>query len=251
MVERSQSLRRRPVSATANPIEQSDLESLKVWSREDPPPYRRLGVEDLPERFGFDKFRLMVRKEFATVLPNADDTGSKELSELPEADDNTAGPSRPNGTVVAEPQGPTTLGEPGRDSDGDVVEEVVNAFLAEFAGSATHTGREHPSADSAPDTTSTPMRLLVPHTPDNVDGSTGRTLRKRPQQSYREPSGGGGAKPKQSRSTLVKTLEIPRRYCPSEVPLTLLSALNIPCLFHLEVAEQLSPLLSVLCRLHL
>ena len=73
---------------------------------------------------------------------------------------------------MTEPQKPAASEEPGRDSDGDVVEEVVNAFLAEFADGATHTGLEHPSADSAPDTHSTP----------------GRTLRKPPQLSYQEPS---------------------------------------------------------------
>lgn len=139
----------------------------------------------------------MVHKEFATILPNAA-TGLREPS-TPLAADNATGPSRLNGTVVIDMQGPAASEETGRDSDDDIVEEVVNAFLAELADSARHTGLEHPSANLALDTIPTSLPTLpVPRTPDNADGSTGRTLRKRPQLSYREPSG-RGPNPKQSR----------------------------------------------------
>lgn len=84
-------------------------------------------------------------------MPNANIIGLKELSELLEANNNTAGLSRLNSTVAAELQGPATLGEPGWDSDVNVIEEVVNAFLAKFARSAMHTSCKHPSADSVPD----------------------------------------------------------------------------------------------------
>ncbi|KAK0655268.1 hypothetical protein B0T16DRAFT_450984 [Cercophora newfieldiana] len=67
---------RRPVKASVNPIEQADLESLRAWSREDPIPYKTLAPEDLPDGFGFDKFGLMVRKEYAAVLPEPDNTGT-------------------------------------------------------------------------------------------------------------------------------------------------------------------------------
>ena len=254
MVKRSQTKQRRYITDSVNPIAQSDLENLRAWSCEDPPPYKRLAVEDLPDGFGFDKFRLIVRKEYATELPNdIEGTSSMESLGLLEADHaDTAALPRPHDAIVAVPQGPTAFEQTCRDADGDVVEEVVNAFLTELANGTIHAGHEHPSADSAPDTSSTPVRTPpVPRTPENTYGSTVRTLRERPQVSYREPSDRGGAKPKQSRSTQVKTPQIPSRCCPIEVPSKLLSALDNPCLFHLEVVEQLSPLLGVLCRRHL
>ena len=253
MVERSQTRQQRLIRDSVNLIEQSDLENLRAWSREDPPPYKRLAVEELPDGFGFDKFRLMVREEYATTLPNADSIISKESSGLLEAGNaDTAGLLIPNGAIVTGPQGPAASEEPGRDSDGDVVEEVVNTFLAELADSATHTSYEQSSADSAQDTTATsPRALPVPRSPDNADRPT-RSLLKRSQPSYRELSGGGrAAKSKQGQVASINVPEIPPRCCPIEVPSTLLSALDNPCLFYVELAEQFSPLLHALCRRYL
>ncbi|KAK0613158.1 hypothetical protein B0T17DRAFT_593337 [Bombardia bombarda] len=73
MLQRSRAIRRRPVQALVNPIEQADLGSLRAWSREDPFPCQKLAAKDLPDAFGFDRYGLMVHKEFAVDLPDPDD----------------------------------------------------------------------------------------------------------------------------------------------------------------------------------
>ncbi|KAL8379117.1 hypothetical protein RB599_008781 [Gaeumannomyces hyphopodioides] len=67
---------RRRLREVLNPIDQADLVNLKAWSHrdsfdkgKDSLPYRKLAAADLPPGFGFDKFGLMVRKEFAVSLP--------------------------------------------------------------------------------------------------------------------------------------------------------------------------------------
>ncbi|OIW30048.1 hypothetical protein CONLIGDRAFT_576487 [Coniochaeta ligniaria NRRL 30616] len=81
MLQRSRDIRRRPVKALANPIEQADLDSLRTWSREDPFPCQKLAAKDLPEAFGFDKYGLIVHKEFAVDLPEPD--GSRATLSFP------------------------------------------------------------------------------------------------------------------------------------------------------------------------
>ncbi|PGG96302.1 hypothetical protein AJ80_09850, partial [Polytolypa hystricis UAMH7299] len=67
---------RRLHDTSKNPISQTDLENLKLWTDKNPYikakdpegkelPYQEL--EKLPDGFGFDEFGLVVRSEFATV----------------------------------------------------------------------------------------------------------------------------------------------------------------------------------------
>jgi len=89
--------RRRPLQESVNPIDQVDLENLKRWTHKSPYiksrdhesvllQYRKLTVDDLPDDCGFDKYGLVVRREFAatvkarpvTILPK----GGHETSSL-------------------------------------------------------------------------------------------------------------------------------------------------------------------------
>ncbi|KAK3935361.1 hypothetical protein QBC46DRAFT_367640 [Diplogelasinospora grovesii] len=74
ILQRSRNIKRRPVKASVNPIEQADLERLRTWSYEDPFPCQRLAPKDLPSGFGFYKFGLIVYKEYAVVLPEPDNS---------------------------------------------------------------------------------------------------------------------------------------------------------------------------------
>jgi hypothetical protein len=46
MLQRSRDIKRRPAKALVNPIEQVDLDSLRIWSREDPFPCQKLAAKD-------------------------------------------------------------------------------------------------------------------------------------------------------------------------------------------------------------
>ncbi|KAL8366290.1 hypothetical protein RB595_004861 [Gaeumannomyces hyphopodioides] len=67
---------RRRLREVVNPIDQADPVDLRAWSHQDSfdkdknsLPYQELAAADLPPGFGFDKFGLMVREEFAVSLP--------------------------------------------------------------------------------------------------------------------------------------------------------------------------------------
>ncbi|KAH8756066.1 hypothetical protein F5883DRAFT_686224 [Diaporthe sp. PMI_573] len=240
MLQRSRTVRRRPVQALVNPIELADMDSLRAWSREVPFPCQKLAAKDLPDAFGFDKYGLMVHKEFAVNLP-----------ELEGQNDATA--------VDIQAPAASESGHTGSNTD-DIVAEVVNAFLAETVDGATPTSPDQSSTDSAGDTAATtpeaPEALPFPDSTDNAnatpDKATGMSLRARNSQSYQEPAKGAGtSKPKAARLAPVKTPKIPPRCCPAEVPSTLLSALENPSMFGPEAAEQFSPFLAQLCRPHL
>ncbi|KAK3901961.1 hypothetical protein C8A05DRAFT_15915 [Staphylotrichum tortipilum] len=75
ILQRSRNVQQRPVKASANPIEQHDLERLKTWSQ-DPSRHKKLPIDDIPPGLGFDRFGLLVHQAFAAVLPQADRAGS-------------------------------------------------------------------------------------------------------------------------------------------------------------------------------
>ncbi|KXX77152.1 hypothetical protein MMYC01_207566 [Madurella mycetomatis] len=255
MLKRSQegpTLKRRPIRASPNPIEQSDLDYL---SRH--PPEDELAIE-LPDGFGFDKFGLVVCKEYAAVLPEPDDTGAEMPTQRggAEADDAT-GPSSPDGTGPMDLQERASASESRTNSD-----TPTEDTAAPLEGSRPDVGHDHHQlgAESAEDTVTVlqwseinshnhhpsapPETSPIPHSPT----PTGMTLRARPEASYREPLGGGYSKPKQSRLQPFKVPKIPPRCCPAEVPLALLSN---PLMFGPEVAVQFSPFIEQLCRPHL
>jgi len=233
MLQRSRDIRRRPVKALVNPIEQADLDSLRTWSREDPFPCQKLAAEDLPDAFGFDKYGLMVQKEFAVDRPEPDGTGTTEAP------------------VVLETNSVDITGPPGQQN----TTALDMLALAVSQRSHTDSNTDQSSTTSAEDTAATTPE--APHFPDSSndaapDKPTGMSLRARKELSYHESSGGGASKPKQARlAASVKAPKIPPRCCPAEVPLTLLLALDNPSMFGPEAAEQLSPFFSHLFRSHL
>ncbi|KAK4139194.1 uncharacterized protein C8A04DRAFT_16078 [Dichotomopilus funicola] len=79
ILQRSENVRRRPVKASVNPIEQQDLEYLKTWSQR-APFENPLPINHTPHGLGFDRFGLLVHKEFALILPQVDGAGSIGLS---------------------------------------------------------------------------------------------------------------------------------------------------------------------------
>ncbi|KAK3942937.1 hypothetical protein QBC46DRAFT_362117 [Diplogelasinospora grovesii] len=242
MLERSQqgmSLKRRPVRASG------DLNNLRKC-----PPENGLAI-DLPDGFSFDKFGLMVYKEYA-ALPEPENTSTAEQSALPEANNTgTTGPSGSETTVADRPR-PAVLEETSQQDSGDddVVNEVINTFLATESGDGVMSHNQ-PSTDSTV-TVQEELPVHDAHSPDQANGtsdSTRRTLRPRTQPSYREPSGGGStSKLKQARLGSINVPKIPPRCCPAEVPSALLSSLNNPSVFFTESAEQFSPYLRQLCR---
>ncbi|KAK3344482.1 hypothetical protein B0T25DRAFT_573417 [Lasiosphaeria hispida] len=197
-------------------LERSQQGMSQVFPLEDRPAIR------LPNGFGFDNFSLMVHKEYAVMLPEPDSDGATGLPTSPEVGnvDLCTGPSRPNGTTI------------------DLQRSAALDFLTESADVATLTSNQ-PSAE---DTAATPLETLPAlHSPSGTDTGpmpTGMTLRARPEMSYRESSGGGGpSKPKPAWFQSAKAPKIPPWCCPSEVPSTLLSALDSPFMFGPEAAE--------------
>ncbi|KAK3936722.1 ATP synthase subunit alpha [Diplogelasinospora grovesii] len=245
ILERYGDIQRRPVKVSVNPIEQADLERLRIWSLEDSFPCQKLAPEDLPSAFGFDKFGLIVYKEYAAVLPEPDSTGTSELLGSANSADGTES-ARPNDTTSH-----TTLGV----DTNDIAAEATGTLLAQPVEDTAHTGRDRHDTGSAEDTAATPLGALpVPHSLDSanatLDENIGMTLRARPQRSYQE-SGAGTSKPKRARLASDKTPKTSPRCCPAKVPSTLLFALGNPSLFGPETAKQFSPFLEHLCRTHL
>ncbi|SPO02465.1 uncharacterized protein DNG_05138 [Cephalotrichum gorgonifer] len=276
MLQRSKLRRRLSLRNSVNPIDQIDLINLRAWSSKDPfinskhpehapIPYKPMFAKDLPNGFGFDKFGLMVQKEHAVPSPKSSGTDTIDQSTLIEMDATIMNPPAPDSTGAVDFQGPVTQTETCQaDSvpDDSFFIEFVETILTEAENDAAN---ETITQDTAPAIEKEPPSDTATNDASDVNGasddhegrsfrsdkSTGRTLRARTQTSYREPSGSGTAKPRQGRLVSVNVPKIPQRCCPAKVPSTLLSALDNPSLFHPEVAEQFSPLLSELCRPHL
>lgn len=81
---------RRPIRRPKNPISQIDLENLKKWTHRNPYvkdndsereslPFQRLGIDELPDGHGVDKFGLFVLKDFA-ASPNSDEQNPESES---------------------------------------------------------------------------------------------------------------------------------------------------------------------------
>ncbi|KAK4182234.1 ATP synthase subunit alpha [Podospora australis] len=259
MLQRSRDFRRRPVKALVNPIEQADLDSLRTWSREHPFPCQKLAAEDLSDAFGFDKYGLMVHKEFAVDLPEFDGAGTTEAPALSEASSaDVAEPSRQNDPMALDILALAASQPSHTDANtDDIVAEAADAFLAETVDATTLAGHDQSSTTSAEDTAATTPE--VPHFLDSA-GNTNTApekpieilLRARKELSYREPSRRERkSKPKQAHLASVKAPKIPPRCCSAEVPSTLLLVLDNPSMFGPEAAKQFSPFLTQLCRPHL
>jgi hypothetical protein len=146
---------RRLLRDSVDPIKQGDLENLRTWSRQDPVPYQKLALADLPDGLAFDKFGLIVHKKHAASLPEPDSTGTSELpasdnannintaapsasarnggtgspkpSTLPEAENADVAPQRA-GTNVTD--GSVSLETSSANPDDILVNEVIEGFMA-------------------------------------------------------------------------------------------------------------------------
>ncbi|KAL8299207.1 hypothetical protein RB594_003659 [Gaeumannomyces avenae] len=151
---------RRP-REVVNPIDQADLVNLKAWSHrdsfdkgKDSLPYRKLAAADLPPGFGFDKFGLMVREEFAVSLPaDTIETAAAFGADITER-------SGPNDACnVGVPRLDPPHGASSGDSNfGRFVEQVLDAVLA-------HEEPNGPSAanESSEDASSTERHTGAAH----------------------------------------------------------------------------------------
>jgi hypothetical protein len=194
------------VAALVNPIEQVDLDSLRTWLRKDPFPCQKLAAEDLPDAFGFDKYGLIVHKEFAADLPELDGTGTTEAPAVPEASSaNIRGLLGQDDTTALNILALAASQPSHADSNtDDIIAEVISTFLTEAVDGATPTSFNQSSTSSVKDTAATTPK--APHFPDNSnnanttpDKPSGLSLRTRKELSYHKPSKGGGAsKPKQA-----------------------------------------------------
>ncbi|EJT68108.1 hypothetical protein GGTG_14312 [Gaeumannomyces tritici R3-111a-1] len=144
-----------------NPIDQADLVNLKAWSHRDSfdkgkdfLPYRKLAAADLPPGFGFDKFGLMMREEFAVSLP----ADTIETAAAFGAD--ITGRSGPNDACDVGVPGldPPHGASPGDSNFGRFVEQVLDAVLA-------HEEPNGPSAanESSEDASSTERHAGAAH----------------------------------------------------------------------------------------
>ncbi|KAH0421178.1 hypothetical protein CcaCcLH18_13596 [Colletotrichum camelliae] len=217
MLGRHQRVGARLVKLAANPIEQGDLDTLKAWPYKQAYmrqngcdryslPFEELIITDLPQGFGFDKFGLMVGKEYA-VASAKDDMDS---SHAPEA---------------------TT--------EGDILSEFVDEFLAEQ------------SANASANTSNLEVAAAAAATQENPS-QTERTLRPRTQPSYRERfSGKPTSRNRYATARSATTPRIPQRCCPPEVPSMFLAALDNPLVFSTDLARIYSSNLDQLCHRHL
>ncbi|KAL8388750.1 hypothetical protein RB599_010077 [Gaeumannomyces hyphopodioides] len=142
---------RRRLREVVNPIDQADLVDLRAWSHQDSfdkdknsLPYQELAAADLPPGFGFDKFGLMVREEFAVSLPadtveaaarfGADITGRSG----PKDACNVGGPG------LDPPDGAS----PGNSNFDRFVEHVLDAVLADKEPKGLSAASENEDASS-------------------------------------------------------------------------------------------------------
>ncbi|KAK8067610.1 hypothetical protein PG996_006722 [Apiospora saccharicola] len=152
MLKRSQegpTLKRRPIRASPNPIEQSDLDYL---SRH--PPEDELVIK-LPDGFGFDKFGLVVCKEYAAVLPEPDDAEAEVPTQRGGADtDDATGPPSPDGTGPIDLQERPSASEPRTNLDSNIAATPTEVTATPLEGSRSNVGydRHQLGAESEEDT---------------------------------------------------------------------------------------------------
>ncbi|KAJ4307341.1 hypothetical protein N0V88_000724 [Collariella sp. IMI 366227] len=147
IVERSLGVRLRPVQASVNPIELRDIGYLR--KRFVPSPGNNLAINVLPDVLGFDKFGLLVLKEFAAVLVQPSGAGShSSTSPYVDSSDTSAKPLTLASTTRIDVQG-TTISQA---SDPHLVMDV--ARFAQYVDSSAEV----------------PLRIC--HNADNVRANT-------------------------------------------------------------------------------
>jgi len=92
MLYRHRTLGKRQIRHSANPIDQVDLQNLAAWKDQGPlkmndsrvaVPFESLSVRNLPPGFGFDKFGLLIRVEFAASAQPHTEANHFSVAELP------------------------------------------------------------------------------------------------------------------------------------------------------------------------
>jgi len=256
ILQRSRNVRRRPVKASANPIEQHDLEHLKTWPQ-DPSLQKKLSIDDIPNGLGFDAFGLLVHKEIAAALPQVDTAGSLSASASPEEHPDISAQlptsEESNHTALE----PALLAEcAGNTSGGHSIADPPHPphipSCAEAAADPSITSetidREDSDTDGSEDRQDSPA-IAVPDRPFRM------ALRSRMQPSFQGLTASSRTKPRTAklRETQPSPNEIPEMPpgCCPELPPLLRSALANPFLFSRETADRFFPLLRQLCHKHL
>ncbi|KAK4194276.1 hypothetical protein QBC40DRAFT_38091 [Triangularia verruculosa] len=233
--QQGMSLKRRQICASPNPIEQGDLKYLREHPPED------IVAISLPDGFGFDKFGLMVCKEYAAVLPEPDNAGAERPTPPEAGTVQATGSSAPDSTSTTDLQSPTASKSGRANSDGNIAAAPKKDTAIPGEGSGINATHDQPSTPPVtPKLNSTDCANAASH-------ADGRTFRTRPGIAYRESLGGGRSKRKSAGVPEIP----PPRCCPAEVPDTLLSVLDNPWKFGPETAMQFSPFIEKLCRPHL
>ncbi|KAK3371651.1 hypothetical protein B0T24DRAFT_532039, partial [Lasiosphaeria ovina] len=139
---------------------------------------------DLPDTFGFDKYSLIVHKEFAIDLPRPDGTGTTEAPAVPETNsaDITGPPEQQNTTALdmlalaaSQPSHP----------DSNTNATIPTSHDQSSTCSADDTAATTPEAPHFPDSSND--IITTPNKPSRM------SLRIRKELSYHEPTKGGGA----------------------------------------------------------
>lgn len=285
ILERSRNVRRRPVKASANPIEQHDLQHLKTWPQ-DPSLQKKFSMEDIPNGLGLDAFGLLVHKEIAAALPQVDTAGASASRE---------------DHLDTSAQFPTSE-ESNQTALDPVVSEVIETFLAEYPSGAARSTRKESNhtalepallAECAGDTSGGQLVADAPHAPhipgcaeaaadpsiasetidredSDTDGAEDRqdspaiavpdrpprmALRPHMPPSFKGLTGSSRTKPRtanlrETHPSAKEVPEMPPDCCP-ELPPLLRSTLANPFLFSRETADRFFPFLRQLCHKHL
>ncbi|KAK1754164.1 Mif2/CENP-C like-domain-containing protein [Echria macrotheca] len=216
ILSRTKDLRRFPAKSI-NPIEPADLDHLRAWSSKDPAP---VTAQDLTDAFGFDKYGLMVHKEFAVGLPESEGAGTTLVPATPEG----------KGADAARPPGQT----PSQPDHGAV--------------DATMPTNHNPSTPDLEEDTAPTTPEASSHFPTKM------SLRARKGANYHVPPTVPVPRIKAKKARLAapaKSPKTPSQCCPDNVPSTFLLALDDLPTFEPEAVEQLQPLLPNLCGRHL
>jgi hypothetical protein len=288
ILQRSRNVRQRPVKASANPIEQHDLERLKT-SSQDSSLRRKLSVNDIPDGLGFDSFNILVRKEFATASPEVGSSASaRDHSDA--VDFQRASASEEPNQIALDPIVIGTdaiLANTCRDAWGQsnhtaldlLTSEVIDTCRAECAGD-TSRGRSVADSPHPPNIPGYANATIDPpiasETTDQTDSDTGgavaedsqdsptnsvsdrshrMALRPRMPPSFQGMTSSSRSKPKtaksqEARPPINEVPKMPPDCCP-ELPLPLRSSLDNPFLFSRETANRFFPFLRHLCYNHL
>ena len=244
-------LKQRPISSSS-PVERGDLAKLRRTEPDDLAKLCRtpLPQDNIPEGFGYDKFGLLVNKEYAVPHRTAGDLTTPS-DNLPSSDNagRPSSPPRPAGDLTTLPR-----------SDNLPSSDNAGRPNSPHRPTAPHPNKPG-DLTTAPDSTT----LAPSQAPDTAPPST-RSLRPRVQQSYQGLASTAGPKPKHTPNRSPKVHQEPQRSarrneapvedpgilqpCCPKVPSLLLSTLE-SSIFDGRTAKQLSSFVKELCRNHL